>query len=300
MDDAVGEGPEPSGAPLPHPPNLARTAVRLLQSQMGRAGSAVPLPAFLRGTLAYTLRDLARDAFELLRRLDFLDADAAGPAARRVNIVGCSMGGMIAQHFVLDYGRHVNSLCLHATCADLVCPAARHLRTVVGVLTDKPPPPPCGGALYKAEVVDFKVRFFQALCGELPFSEDEFRRSMRGAVERCAYEGGLERQLHAIAADRDRTPLLRHAFNRAGGVPGDGHNRFPVLVLHGGADALLMPSCADHLACCCFHQAKLTILPRMGHYFPPCTFVTIADSILLNGEEGNDRVCRRARNPGDG
>ena len=55
----------------------------------------------------YTTRDMARD---LMEAMDALDIDKA-------DLMGVSMGGMIAQHFAADYPERVGKLVLAVTCA---------------------------------------------------------------------------------------------------------------------------------------------------------------------------------------
>ena len=55
----------------------------------------------------YTTRDMAKDQAEVITHLGIKKAD----------IIGVSMGGMIAQHLAIDYPEMVNKLILAVTCA---------------------------------------------------------------------------------------------------------------------------------------------------------------------------------------
>ena len=55
----------------------------------------------------YTTRDMAKDQAEVMTHLGIKKAD----------IIGVSMGGMIAQHLAIDYPEMVNKLILAVTCA---------------------------------------------------------------------------------------------------------------------------------------------------------------------------------------
>jgi pimeloyl-ACP methyl ester carboxylesterase len=62
-------------------------------------------------TLPYTLDQMADDAASLLVALD----------EPKVHIFGVSMGGMIAQHFALNYAHQLNKLILGCTAAGGTC-----------------------------------------------------------------------------------------------------------------------------------------------------------------------------------
>jgi pimeloyl-ACP methyl ester carboxylesterase len=221
------------------------------------------------GPLAYTLEDMANDAVGLLRALK----------VERAHIVGCSMGGMIAQLLALHHPNMVASLCLHSTSAGVAWPKPHFLIH----LLDAPE-----SQQDVQSVLDYRVRFYKAMSGDMPFYEQEFRLGMWWDVARSNYQGGAGRHLAAIARSHDRSERLRAMLGRregsshATGATSESNTaRFPVVVLHGGKDPIIPVQNARHLAEC-IPAAKLVIFPRMGHYFSRDMFTLLADEMILN------------------
>lgn len=93
---------------------------------------------------------------------------------------------------------------------------------------------------------------------------------MRALAAQCYERGhhpaGAARQLGAIVAARDRTPLLR-------GV------HVPTTVIHGDADPLVMPS-GGRATAAAIPGARLVIMPDMGHDLPRELWPQIIDAIM--------------------
>ena len=91
-------------------------------------------------------------------------------------------------------------------------------------------------------------------------------------AERCFERGvhpeGAARQLAAIVAAADRTPLLAQL-------------RLPATVIHGDADRLVMPS-GGRATADAIPDARLVIIPGMGHDMPPALWPQIIDEIVRN------------------
>ncbi|CAD2221648.1 Alpha/beta hydrolase family, putative [Angomonas deanei] len=136
-----------------------------------------------------------------------------------------------------------------------------------------------------AAYIDYKVRFMKFICGDrLYFPEADVRKGLSWAVTRTTHDTGRERQLAAIASAPDRRALLSVALNTP---------RTPylhTLVLHGGSDPIIPLAYGQELAKLIRH-AKMVILPSMGHYFPPCTFVAISNHILIHAREAERRFA---------
>lgn len=186
----------------------------------------------------YRLADMAADTVGLL--------DALG--LPRVHLVGASMGGMIAQHVAAAHPERVSSLTLIMTTS-----GARHLPQpalrVRQVLMSRP------DGRDRAAVEAHLKRVLQVI-GSPAYRPDPERLAerVRETVARAWRPAGTARQLTAVVADGDRTPLLRRL-------------RVPTRVIHGEADPLI-PVAAAHELGRLIHGAVTDIVPGMGHDLP--------------------------------
>ena len=216
-------------------PSLARASLRYMLR--------------LRVHAPYSLADMASDALGVL--------DALGIAS--AHVCGASMGGMIAQHIAAKSPERVRSLMLIMTTS-----GARHLPqprlAVRRALLQRP----ASAAL--PDVVAHLERLLKIIGSPL-YLPDPARQRQRltAMIQRAWRPDGSARQLLAIAADGDRTPLL-------------GRIQARTRVLHGQADALVPVAAAADL------QAKipgavLDIVPGMGHDLPLALLPRIAGAI---------------------
>lgn len=257
------------------------------------------------GKVPYFIDNMADDAVGLL--------DALGIS--QVSLVGCSLGGAIAQSIVIRYPERVRSLCLLSTSSGVPMPEPRILLGLLDHAKDSS----------TEAILDYKVRNFRSLAGKLPFPTEEFRAGMRWTVERSNYEGGKGRQLTAMARSPDRSNQLLQvnaAYRPSVAAKGNGFLSLvrdvalwgyccvcpggfnakatravsaaadpkrppfiPVLILHGGSDPIIPPSNAEKLASLLV-GAKLVLFPEMGHYFPSSMFEPLTQEILLNVKHG--------------
>ena len=189
---------------------------------------------------AYTLHDMADDTVGLL--------DALGIA--RAHVVGASMGGMIAQLVAARSGHRVLSLTSIMSSSGRrglpgPTPAAR------SVLMRSP-----AKAQQRQQVVDRAVEVFRTIGSPaFPTPERLLRTNIERALDRSVCPAGLARQMVAVVAGGDRTPLLRKIL-------------CPTLVIHGAADPLLPAACGEDTARV-IPGATLHLIEGMGHDFPP-------------------------------
>lgn len=188
----------------------------------------------------YRIADMAADAVAVL--------DALG--IEQAHVVGASMGGMIAQHIAAKHAARVSRLTLMMT-----TPGARHLPQasprVRAALLDR------RGANAKdiETVIERYVRLF-GLIGSPAYPSDPamLRERLRASIERAHQPSGVMRQLVAVAADGDRSAMVRGIL-------------VPTHIIHGAADPLIPLAAGQAL-----HQlipgATLETIEGMGHDLP--------------------------------
>ena len=197
----------------------------------------------------YTLAAMAADALGIL--------DALGIAS--AHVCGASMGGMIAQHMARIAPERVRSLTLMMTSS-----GARHLPApslrVRSALIARPASNTVAG------IVEHYVKLY-ALIGSpaYPSSPPALRERFELSVRRAYRPTGTARQMVAIAADGDRSPML-------------GAIRSPTLVVHGKADPLV-PLAAGRDVGAKIPGATIDVVEGMGHDLPPPLWPRFVDDI---------------------
>ena len=184
----------------------------------------------------YALEDMADDTAGLL---DVLGIDAA-------NVVGVSMGGMIAQTFAIRHPKRVRTLTsiMSTTGAPGVGGATKEAAARLGR--------PAGAT--REERVASSIETSRIIWGDtpqFPFDEELARWRAETSVDRAYYPEGTARQLLAIRATGDRTAKLRHLD-------------VPTLVIHGSNDPLVQPSGGEATAAA-IPGAKHLVIEGMGH-----------------------------------
>jgi len=186
----------------------------------------------------YRLADMAADALGILDTLGL-------PAA---HVCGASMGGMIAQHMARIAPARVKSLTLMMTSS-----GARRLPgpslKVQKALISRPPSHTIEG------IVEHYVKLY-ALIGSpaYPTEPDFLRERFTVSVRRSYRPAGTARQMVAIAADGDRSPML-------------GTIAMPTQIIHGEADPLV-PVAAGRDLQAKIRTAKIDLIAGMGHDLP--------------------------------
>ena len=220
---------------------LARSA--LVKAMLGR-----PVKA------PYSLSDMASDAVGVL---DHLDID-------RAHVVGMSMGGMISQEIAIGWPDRVLSLTsIMSHTGDrrhgLAKPSLSWRITRLG---DPDPSNP-------SSVVDNSMKIWQWISGPT-YDEAVARQRIEARVERSIRVQGTARQMAAIFASRDRTPLLASV-------------KCPTLVVHGMVDPLVTPS-GGRTTAKAVPGARLVEFPDMGHDLPTNRIPEIVEEIRRNAD----------------
>jgi pimeloyl-ACP methyl ester carboxylesterase len=229
-DAGLSQGFDASGAP-----NLAWALLRYMLH--------LPVAA------PYTLADMADDAFGVLDALGITQA----------HVCGASMGGMIAQHMAASRPERVSRLTLIMTTS-----GSRHLpqasAKVRATLLDRRGGGDVDGAVARLE------RLFSVI-GSPAYPPDpvELRARLAASVQRAWRPGGLVRQIAAIVADGDRTPLLARISS-------------PTHIVHGDADPLV-PVAAAHDLHTRIAGSTLEIVDGMAHDLPAALWPRLAQAI---------------------
>jgi pimeloyl-ACP methyl ester carboxylesterase len=217
-------------------------------SQTGSAQVPSVLPAIVRALLrrpvraSYTLDDMAADTVAIL--------DALGVA--KVHVVGASMGGMIAQVVAARYPDRVQSLTsIMSSTGNPSRRIAFGERRALGAILQRPTRTDDPEAL-----VAHLIRVFDVI-GSPGFraTPAELREQLLPVARRGYFPAGTARQLLAILASGDRRPLLARIVA-------------PTLVIH-GADDPLVPLAAGLDTARSIRDARLEVIPGMGHDFAP-------------------------------
>jgi pimeloyl-ACP methyl ester carboxylesterase len=126
--------------------------------------------------------------------------------------------------------------------------------------------------------VESVVAHFQRLLAVIgspayPPDPERLRERLRASVQRSWHPAGTVRQLMAIMADGDRTPLLARISA-------------PVCVIHGQADPLVPVAAAHHLVQH-LRDARSDFIPGMGHDLPLALLPRLAAGIADNVARAN-------------
>jgi len=185
----------------------------------------------------YSLGDMADDGVGVL---DHLGLDAA-------DVVGVSMGGMIAQTMAARHPDRVRSL------ASLMSNTGHRWRGMPGlraypIFLRKP-------VTTKDAAIDSVVATFKLIGSpDFPFDEDELRTVAERSYARGYDPSGTGRQLAAIIAAGDRTAEVAKITA-------------PTLVVHGTRDVMVTPSGGKATARA-IKGARLVLIDGMGHDLP--------------------------------
>ena len=206
----------------------------------------LPVPA------PYGIADMAADALGVL--------DALGIA--RAHVCGASMGGMIAQHLAARHPGRVKSLTLMMTTSGarrLPQPKLKVRRALLSRPDGSDP----------AAVVAHLQRLLTLIGSPAyPADPERLRERLQATVQRAWRPAGTARQIVAVVADGDRSPLLPLI-------------QAPTRVIHGEADPLVRPE-AGHDLVARMPGAVPDFIPGMGHDLPLQLLPRFAEGIAEN------------------
>jgi pimeloyl-ACP methyl ester carboxylesterase len=206
----------------------------------------------LRVRSAYTIADMARDAVGVL--------DALG--VERAHIVGASMGGMVAQHLAASHAGRVARLTLIMTTSGARFLPSASAKARAALLDRR------GIDANDTEaIVDRLERVFTVIGSPAyrPASREEFRARLRESTLRAYRPAGVARQLLAVAADGDRSPLLARITT-------------PTHIVHGALDPLV-PVAAAHDLHAKIGRSTLEVIESMAHDLPQALWLRLAMAI---------------------
>ena len=200
----------------------------------------------------YSIGDMAADTLGVL--------DALG--IRQAHVCGASMGGMIAQHLAARHPQRVKSLVLMMTTSGSRKLPQATAKVRRALLSRPKGTDPAAAVAHLTKVL--------TLIGSPGYRPDPERlqERLQASTMRALRPAGTARQIIAVAADGDRSPLL-------GGITA------PTRVIHGHDDPLVPVACGHDLVAR-IRGAVADIVPGMGHDLPLPLLAHFADGITAN------------------
>lgn len=188
---------------------------------------------------AYTLDDMAADTIALADALEL----------ERFDLVGVSLGGMVAQKIAFRAPQRVRSLVsIMSNAGPRTAPWSR--LSVMPKFLARPK---------KSASVESQIEHFAGLFEVIGCITDEdekraMRVRLRSTLARSYRPAGTARQLLAVIADPDRSAEVAQI-------------RCPTTLIHGELDPLVPIAAMDHLAKLIAHASTHRIA-KLGHYMP--------------------------------
>jgi pimeloyl-ACP methyl ester carboxylesterase len=195
---------------------------------------------------AYLLSDMAADAVGLM--------DALGLA--RARIVGLSMGGMIAQEIAIRHPERVEMLV--SIMSNTGEPDVQGPSYEIWTELLRPFPPERDGFITRS------LQLARVISGH-DLDESRVRQLAARSFDRGYHPAGVKRQLVAIWLSGGRRAELKRLT-------------IPSLVIHGDADPLI-PIDGGRDTAQSIPNARLLVIPKMGHALPRSVWPQVLDAI---------------------
>lgn len=192
----------------------------------------------LRSKAPYNLEDMAQDVLELMAALNI----------KKAHLVGASMGGMIAQILAAKHKKKV--LSLTSIMSTTSSPELSKSNIKIMLKLAKRP-----NRFSREAAIRYNIKM-NRLIGSPAYPTDEItlRQQATQSFERGYNPAGFKRQLVAITASGDRSPLMKKI-------------KAPTLVIHGSDDPII-PLAGGLSTAESIKKAKLKVINGMGHDFP--------------------------------
>ncbi len=206
----------------------------------------------------YTLEHMAADGFGLLDHLGI----------ERAHIAGVSMGGMIAQTMAARHPERVLSLA--------------SMLSNTGALWSGQPSPRMYPVLLRAaprdraSYIDHAAWVFSKI-GSQDYPQNDLRAMAATSYDRGLNPAGSMRQLAAIIASGDRTPLLRTITA-------------PTVVIHGTKDRLV-PVSGGKATAKAIPGARLVLIEGVGHDLPRGVWPRMLDALADNAARAGEPLA---------
>jgi pimeloyl-ACP methyl ester carboxylesterase len=207
----------------------------------------------------YLLSDMAADTFGLM---DHLGIESA-------NVVGASMGGMIAQTMAIGHPERVRSLVSMMSTTGNRRLGWPHWRALPILFADYP--------RTREAYIKQVNRTFEVI-GSPGYPRDPQHLSeLAGRLwDRSHNPAGVLRQMYAVTASGDRTPALRRLH-------------LPATVLHGTADRLVRPA-GGRATAAAIRGARLRMFEGMGHDLPRGLWPDFVEEIAATAARAGEEV----------
>ncbi|HET8730609.1 MAG TPA: alpha/beta fold hydrolase [Moraxellaceae bacterium] len=210
----------------------------------------------LRSPAPYTLYDMAHDCIGLLDHLGI----------RKANVVGASMGGMIAQILAGNHPERVLSLgvIFSSTNQPLLPPPAPR---AIGPLMKGP-----GKGASREQLIAHSKKLMRIIGSpDYPNPEHELEAFASMLYERSYHPAGVKRQFMAVLSSGSLRPVAKRIS-------------VPTVVIHGLDDVLVRPACGRAVARA-IQGARLHLIPGMGHDLPKALWPLFVDLLCENAHQ---------------